>query len=294
VTAEATGSYPHDLAGPDAAPPVTPPAHVLEMARRAATRAAPALEDDGPLYAAGEWRMAAALVVLADEANHANPERDRRSDGTIGDAAHRKLGRASDHNPWLTHRGVGVCRARDLDASGLDLAAAFERARVAAYKDPKHPLRGGGYLIYAGRITRPDFTAWAEYTGSNPHVTHGHVSVSTDPARFDARTGWGIFVTPPKPAHKPAPAKTPERPERVNVRWLERGSGHYPPGDPRHAATRRLQNRLRTRFPLYARRLVVDGYYGPATEAAVTEFQRRKHIEVSGIAGPVTLRLLGL
>jgi peptidoglycan hydrolase-like protein with peptidoglycan-binding domain len=189
-----------------------------------------------------------------------------------------------------------VCRARDIDASDLDLAAAVERARADAWADPSHPLRGGGYIIFAGKITKPDFSGWARYTGTNPHVLMAHFSVSVDPARFDAREPWGIFTTarrPAPPRPRPAPAPAVERSE-LNTRWLERGPGHYKPGDPRHQATRNVQRRLKTRFPAYARHLVVDGVYGPATEAAVREFQRRKHLEVTGVAGPLTLSRLGL
>jgi peptidoglycan hydrolase-like protein with peptidoglycan-binding domain len=122
--------------------------------------------------------------------------------------------------------------------------------------------------------------------------------VSTDPARFDDRRPWGIFTEAPKdndtrPKTTPSSDSSKTNPP-INVRWLERGAGHYKPGDPRHQATRNLQRRLKTRFPAYARHLVVDGVFGPATEAAVREFQRRKHLEVNGTAGPLTLTRLGL
>lgn len=294
---EDRGSYPVDLVGDDAPPPSDPSPRILAMAREAARRDAPGIEDDLPVYGAGEWRMAASLVILGDEANHANPTRDKSSDGTIGDARHQALPPGStDHVPWLQHRGMGICRARDIDASDLPLAAAVERARVAAYSDAGHPLRGGGYIIFAGKITKPDFTGWARYLGSNPHVLMAHFSVSTDPARFDSREPWGIFreerpAPPPRRTPAPPPAK---REEPADVRWLQRGPGHYRPGDPRYQATRNLQRRLKTRFPAYARHLVVDGVYGPATEAAVSEFQRRKHLEPTGVAGPLTLSRLGL
>ena len=41
-------------------------------------------------------------------------------------------------------------------------------------------------------------------------------------------------------------------------------------------------------------RLVVDGGYGPKTEAAVCEFQRRNKLSVDGVADRATLEALGL
>ena len=40
--------------------------------------------------------------------------------------------------------------------------------------------------------------------------------------------------------------------------------------------------------------LVVDGEYGPRTEAAVRDFQQRNGLEVDGIAGPDTQVALGM
>lgn len=54
----------------------------------------------------------------------------------------------------------------------------------------------------------------------------------------------------------------------------------------------RLQRVLNAWYPHLA--LAVDGIYGPSTEAAVKELQRRAVITVDGIAGPATLGVLGL
>lgn len=49
-----------------------------------------------------------------------------------------------------------------------------------------------------------------------------------------------------------------------------------------------LQRELKANFPLYAKNLVVDGDYGPKTEEAVREFQRRSGLTPDGIVGPKT------
>jgi hypothetical protein len=58
------------------------------------------------------WKLAAAAVTLRDQVNKRYPKRDRASDGTIGNLAHRR--RISDHNPDKT----GYVMALDLDEDG--------------------------------------------------------------------------------------------------------------------------------------------------------------------------------
>ena len=100
------------------------------------------------------------------------PERDRTSDGWIGDTRH--SARASDHNP----DAKGIVRAIDIDRdlSGKkkpdlmpDLA---DQIRHAAKSDKRI-----AYIIFNGRIAsaRLGFR-WRKYRGSNPHNSHCHIS----------------------------------------------------------------------------------------------------------------------
>jgi hypothetical protein len=57
-------------------------------------------------------------------------------------------------------------------------------------------------------------------------------------------------------------------------------------------AVRRLQQGLRTKFPAYAR-IAVDGDFGPATDRAVREFQRRSGLAADGVVGARTWAALG-
>lgn len=125
------------------------------------------------------WRLARSLSVLRDEINTAYPNRDRTSDGTIGDPAH--AGRRSDHNPDAN----GVVRAMDIDAdlgpSGAAAALAEHLRSLGAAGDAR--LTDWGYVIFNARIAGgnpergPNRWNWRPYTGPNAHRHHLHLSV---------------------------------------------------------------------------------------------------------------------
>lgn len=139
------------------------------------------------------WRNCNASIALVNEINAKYPNRDKASDGTIGDAAHAT--RDSDHNPWIVVDGQGVVRARDVDKDGIDAAWIVEELRKkGAAGDPR--LVGGGYIIFNRRITSPDFRTWNVYNGTNPHDKHFHVSFSQNRAGFDNGGAWNLFAHP--------------------------------------------------------------------------------------------------
>lgn len=142
------------------------------------------------------WRVARSLDVLLEEVNAHAPARSKVSDGSIGDAAHAT--RSSDHNPWVTHGGLGIVRARDFThdpGAGLDCHdLAFSLAEMIL--DQAHPALGNGaYVIWSRQI----FSAarrsegWRPYTGSNPHTAHLHLSVALDADGYDSTRRWHIY-----------------------------------------------------------------------------------------------------
>lgn len=277
-------TYPHDLAGEDAPPPVQPSPRQLVQGRRlrdqqraAGRHAAPGQQ----LREATGDLVAPAVLQLISEANAANPGRDKASDGTWGDARHQALGSATDHNAWLRYNGHGYVRAGDIDVDGLDLPTAFERGRQLAAAGQLSQVLDGGYFILNERITRPDFSGWAAYTGTDPHVTHGHASVSRTPAGFLSVARWGLFDAAPAPAPAP-PAAGPAGAGWTGPDAVGRGVTYratFQPG-PQSNGQRvaDLQAFLKRYAPAYAGGLVVDGWFGQQTAGVVAEFARRSNI----------------
>jgi hypothetical protein len=107
---------------------------------------------------------------LREQVDDAFPDRDRTSDGWIGDKRH--SARKSDHNPTAE----GIVRALDLDvdfrshkAEPYDFA---DQLRLLARLDKRI-----SYIIFNGKIASYKRNyKWRKYTGINPHKTHIHIS----------------------------------------------------------------------------------------------------------------------
>jgi hypothetical protein len=131
-------------------------------------------------------RAAYSLNVLLQQLNNLAPNRNKASDGWIGDPAH--AARKSDHNP----DSRGIVHARDYThdpQNGVDcnwLAKALTR-----WSDPRIK-----YIIWDRGIWTPA-TGWKNYSGSNAHIHHLHLSVNASNA--DSNAPWQLFDIRPIP-----------------------------------------------------------------------------------------------
>jgi hypothetical protein len=246
------------------------------------------------------WRVAKSLDVLLGEINARAPKRSKVSDGSIGDAAH--ASRSSDHNPWVIDDGVGVVRARDFThdpANGLDCNVL---ARELAALLGKHPALGrDAYIIWNDRIVSTNRLAegWRDYTGSNPHTKHLHVSVTTNEAGFDSLAPW--LTKPPRPIvhrvagfnlHAPTVDSCP-RPRR-RIRKLTRALRERWGLGPEAIALQEIHTARKALRRLVTYKLITKGRDGGRLELGVLLKRGRKVIDVEyhhaadgvGDAGP--------
>lgn len=119
-------------------------------------------------------KLSHAAIQLREQIDDAFMDRDRASDGWLGDSRHSV--RKSDHNPdhdgWV--RAIDI----DRDLSGKkgkpdlmpDLA---DQIRLAAKRGDKRIA----YVIFDGKIASNRARwSWRKYDGINKHVKHMHVS----------------------------------------------------------------------------------------------------------------------
>jgi peptidoglycan hydrolase-like protein with peptidoglycan-binding domain len=207
------------------------------------------------------WRLAPSLVALMAEVDARWPDRDKSSDGSIGDQAH--AARPSEHNPDRDSDPMptGYVSAVDITKDSTAQVASLIRALLA---DPRT-----WYVIHDGHIwSRTHGFGQRNYAGANPHTHHVHVSLMQTRAAADDTEWWGVKVRAPKPPAKPKPA----------VQKFE-------PGD------RVLREGATGRDVAFLQRwlgVTDDGTFGAETTKAVKRYQRMRELAQDGAAGPKT------
>jgi len=158
---------------------------------------------DDPDPAPPAWWLSKAAAQLRDEVDALWPDRDKRTDGTIGDLNHT----TGEHVP----NDKGEVRAIDIDADlDTDPDTSWQLAdllRAIAKTDGRIY-----YIIHDGKITsgtyQDTFWTWRDYDGANPHTSHLHVSFfdAKDGAQFDLATRWSAMYEQTDPEPQPPEA----------------------------------------------------------------------------------------
>jgi hypothetical protein len=149
------------------------------------------------------WVLVPCLVQLRTELNQLAPNRDKSSDGTIGDAAHQD--RVSDHNddevgrvPIRDADSKHEVHAVDLDADlrepGLTLEMVVQHVVGRCRSGKERRLR---YVIYRRRIWEAS-NGWKQqdYDGDNAHEEHAHFSSSYVTELEASTASWALEEIP--------------------------------------------------------------------------------------------------
>ena len=195
------------------------------------------------------WRLAPSLIALVAQADARWPNRSRRSDGSIGDAAHRA--RKSKHNPDASGDVLAVDLTHD-PANGCDAHAIAEHLRLT--RD-----RRVATLISNGRIcssTGAYAWKWRTYSGSNPHDKHAHIDIHDTPAAKNDTSPW--FPPVIGDSTQEAPDLTPEQAQMLK----DVHAAITNPNDPNNPAKRTLDGTSDQRDSLAALIRKVAGKLG--------------------------------
>lgn len=153
------------------------------------------------------WRLAHSLEQLRSELNARWPNRDKSSDGAIGDMAHAATW--SDHNPNSQGDVCALDVDTDLDGTNdsndTEMDALVEHVRTHPHPTLKYVIfQGRMFSSYAAHGVAP--FEWRPYTGDS-HVSHPHFSVGqgldgrSTPGTYDDTSPWlSTFETAPIPA----------------------------------------------------------------------------------------------
>ena len=153
---------------------------------------------------ATSWHLAPSLAQLRREINARWPNRDKSTDGSVGDLSH--AARASDHNP-NSRRSVN---AIDIDEDGIDAWGLVD----LAITDPRV-----NYVIYERKIwQRKHGFKPRPYSGINAHTKHIHVSIIQSVAAERNTAPWGIAKIGASSGIKPSTGGTTTKPSTTNTK----------------------------------------------------------------------------
>lgn len=219
------------------------------------------------------WRVANSLNILLRQINALSPNRDKSSDGSIGDESH--ASRSSDHNPWVHDAdGNGIVTARDFtnDPKHGIVSDKLAHLLIDSHDDRiKYVISNG--KIASGTDEGHPAWKWREYHGINPHDHHFHISVKPDKRHYDDDSPWKLDLNLP-------PVVVNAKPSVLNYPLLRVGS------------TGEDVKRLQYLLVAAGAKLRQDGEFGVATKKAVIQFQLDNKLVADGIVGPYTWRAL--
>jgi hypothetical protein len=159
------------------------------------------------------WKLAAAAQTLRKQVNTRYPKRDKSSDGTIGDQAHRR--RISDHNPDRT----GYVMALDIDEDFGSPGA----AQVFADQLMWHMRTSGDKriknIVYEGKVASGTYADKFWVWRSQPRLGHKHhIHISFDQAaKHDGRPFPLPMLELPKVGLRKSDSNPPTSSSAVNA-----------------------------------------------------------------------------
>ncbi|GIE35889.1 hypothetical protein Ait01nite_089340 [Actinoplanes italicus] len=203
------------------------------------------------------WILVPCLGQLRTDLNRLAPNRDKSSDGTIGDTAHQS--RVSDHND----DEVGNVPIRDADSKhevhaydadvdlrepGLTMERVVQHIVARCRSGAEKRLR---YIIFNRRIWEAS-NGWRQraYAGDNPHDKHAHFSSSYETSREADTSSWHLDELIEGTDDMPMLVKKGDVSEQVKFWQFLLGKLGYT--------------------------IATDGEYGPKMEAIVNEDRAKK------------------
>jgi hypothetical protein len=146
------------------------------------------------------WILVPCLVSLRNEFNELAPDRDKASDGSIGDTSH--AASSSDHNPDETGNtpyedadSKNEVHAIDVDDDlrkpGWSMTRALEIIITRHREGRDNRLQN---VIYNRRIWSASW-GWTarSYTGANAHTEHAHFSARYTTSQESDTRPWGLL-----------------------------------------------------------------------------------------------------